>query len=928
VIAPPPDPGRTVEVLFDSLFSDDSLDRSLQTGLQAVVATASAEMAAILVVDGGELIHQYWTPDERASTPAAEDLRRLVRDPMALRDPAGALARHGVPAETVILPLEAHGTVTGAVCYVPRGGAAPRGDLLRRVVRLIAFRTAAEIDQVRGHGIQARYERWFKTLDEQLRVLDRERQKFAAMVHTSDAAVFVTDLTRIIRWTNTVLSQRSPGGAAAWVGLECHDVCGGLSGDHSSRCRECPVERSLRENLVVHREFQVVRDGAAPLNFYLTALPIKGSDGRPHEAMVMIQDLSDLEILRASESRYRLLFERSALSIVMVDPATRQILLSNPTATDMTGYQPGELLTMRLDQLLSPEEWARLEPDYRVAVTHGDLVAHDCRVRHREGWERPTAISGTRTVFDGRAVLMLEFRDMTRTREVEETLRSLEERLRVVVANSPIVLFALDPHGIYTLSEGRGLGALGLAPGQRVGQSVFDVHKNSPRVLDIARRALAGEEFMEIIELGGSLVFEVSYTPMRGPDGAMQGVIGVATDVTERQRLEGQLRQVQRMESIGRLAGGVAHDFNNLLAAILGHSELMRSRLEPGHPLTRSAEEIQKAAGRGALLTRQLLSFGRRDMLSLQVLDLNQVVAGMEGMLRRLIGEDIELIAHRSDVPAWVRVDQGQIEQVVMNLVVNARDAMPHGGRLTLAVSVADFDQTYVQAHGHSLAGPHVVLTTSDTGVGMDAEAMSHVFEPFFTTKDRGKGTGLGLATVYGIAEQGGGHVTVESQPGEGSTFRFCLPYDENGQVPEEDPAAARPAPRGGTETLLLAEDEDSVRSMASEVLEALGYRVLCAADGAEALAIATGHEGAIDLLITDVVMPRLGGGELAERLTATRPGLRVLFISGYPDDAIVRHGVLEQRSVLLQKPFAIADFVRKVREILDAPPDQGRAAA
>ena len=927
MIGPLSEPGRTVEVLFDSLLSDESMDRTLELGLQAVVATASAEMAAILIVDGGELIHEHWAPADRAGTTTAEDLRRLVRDPMAIGDLAGAATRNGIPPETVILPLEAHGMAIGAVCYVPRGGTAPRGDQLRRVVRLIAFRAAAEIDQVRGHGIQARYERWFKTLDEQLRVLDRERQKFAAMVHTSDAAVFVTDPTRTISWTNTVLSQRSPRGAAAWVGLSCHDVCGSLSDDQSSRCRDCPVEHSLRDNVVVHREFQIARDGAEPLNFYLTALPIKGSDGRPHEAMVMLQDLSDLEILRASESRYRLLFERSGLSIVMVDPATRQILLSNPTATQVTGYQPSELIAMNLDELLSADEWARLEPGYRAAVEHGDLVAHDCRLRHREGWERFATVSGTRTHFDGRTVLMLEFRDMTRTREVEETLRSLEQQLRVVVANSPVVLFALDANGIYTLSEGRGLAALGLVPGERVGQSVFEVHKDSPRIIAIVRRALAGEEVQETVEIG-SVAFDVTYAPMRGPDGAMQGVIGVATDVTERQRLEGQLRQVQRMESIGRLAGGVAHDFNNLLAAILGHSELMMGRLEPGHPLMHNAEEIQRAAGRGALLTRQLLSFGRKDMLSLQVLDLNLVVAGMDGMLRRLIGEDIDLVTRRFDSPAWVRVDQGQIEQVIMNLVVNARDAMPHGGKLTLAVNVADLDETYVQTHAHAQVGRHMVLTAIDTGVGMDAESMSHVFEPFFTTKERGKGTGLGLATVYGIAEQGGGHVTVESRPGAGATFRFCLPCAAAAELPTQIPGAQPRSTRGGTETILLAEDEDSVRSMASEVLEVLGYRVLAAADGAEALAIAAGHDGAIDLLITDVVMPRLGGGELAQRLASARPGIRVLFISGYPDDAIVRHGILEHRSVLLQKPFAIAEFVHQVREILDAPADRSEAAA
>ena len=920
-------PARALELLFDELFAEVPLDRILEIGLQALVATASAETAGILVVDEGKLTHERWHPAERGESPAAEALRRAVCDPSFVSDVAAAAARAQVPPETVILPLEAHGTIAGAACFIPIFGTAPRGDLLRRVVRLLSFRVAAELELARGRNVQARYERWFKTLDEQLRLLDRERQKFAAMVHTSDAAVFVTDLTRTIRWTNSVLSQRRPEGAAAWVGLSCQHVCRSLTRDHhESSCTDCPVDHALRENAVVHREFQNAREGEGR-SFYLTALPIKGTDGRPEEAMVMIQDLSDLEMLRTSESRYRLLFERNGRGLVMVDPVTRRILLSNPSASAMTGYDPGELLTMGLDQLLPTDEWSRLEPAYRGALEQGDFSAHDCRVRHREGWERVTTVSGTRTHLDGRSVLMLEFRDVTEARKVEEALRRLEERLRVVVASSPIVLFALDRDGIFTLSEGRGLTALGLEPGQVVGRSAFDVYRDNPAVLAVLRRALSGEEFREEVDVG-HLVYETSYSSIRGPDGSVQGVIGVATDVTQHRRLEGQLRQVQRMESIGRLAGGVAHDFNNLLAAILGHSELMISRLDPGHPLLHSAEEIQKAAGRGALLTRQLLAFGRRDMLSFQVLDLNAVVAGMDGMLRRLIGEDVDLAAVPCPRPAPAHADRSQMEQVILNLVVNARDAMPHGGKLTIEVGIVDLDEAYAQNHPRVQPGRHVVLAVTDTGVGMDAEAVTHVFEPFYTTKERGKGTGLGLATVYGIVEQSGGHVTVYSQPGTGSSFKVYLPCAEASEIVVDDPPP-QPAPaRGGAETILLAEDEDAVRSMAGEVLESLGYRVLIARNGLDALVVAEGHDGPIDLLISDVVMPQMGGGELAQRLTAARPDLRVMFISGYPDDAIVRHGVLEKGSILLQKPFAIAEFVAKVREVLDTPAEPHQSAA
>ena len=927
MIDSPHDPTRALEAVLDELFAEVPLDRTLEVGLQALIATASAETACILVVDEGQLIHERWFPVERAETPLAVALRRVARDPMLGSDVTAAAARAQTPPEVVILPLEAHGTVVGAACFIPAFGTAPRGDQLRRVNRLLAFRVAAELELTRARSMQTRYERWFKTLDEQLRLLDRERQKFAAMVHTSDAAVFVTDLERVIRWTNSAMSQRRPEGGAAWVGLSCHDVCRSLTRDHDQgRCADCPVDHALRENALVHREFQNDREGVRR-SFYLTALPIKGTDGRPEEAMVMIQDLSDLEILRTSESRYRLLFERSGRSLVMMDPVTRQVLLCNPSAAAMTGYEPAELLTMRLEHLLPADEWARLEPLYRGAVEDGDLASHECRVRHRQGWERVNTVSGTRTHLDGRSVLMLEFRDVTETRKVEETLRRLEERLRAVVASSPIVLFALDRDGVFTLSEGRGLAALGLEPGQVVGRSAFEIYHEHEAIVANLRRALCGEEFREEVDLG-ALTFETSYSPIRGPDGSVEGVIGVATDVTQHRRLEGQLRQVQRMESIGRLAGGVAHDFNNLLAAILGHTELMMSRLDPGHPLLHSAEEIQKAAGRGAMLTRQLLAFGRKDMLSFQVLDLNAVVSGMDGMLRRLIGEDVELAAVPCPRPAAVRADRSQMEQVILNLVVNARDAMPHGGKLTIEVGFAELDGAYAQSPPRVQPGLHVALTVTDTGVGMDAEAITHVFEPFYTTKERGKGTGLGLATVYGIVEQSGGHVTVYSQPGIGSSFKVYLPCAEPSEILVDD-SPPPPAPsRRGNETILLAEDEDSVRSMASEVLESLGYRVLTARNGLDALVVAGKHEGAIDLLISDVVMPQMGGGELAQRLTAERSGLRVMFISGYPDDAIVRHGVLERGSVLLQKPFAIAEFVRKVREVLDAPAEPQRAVA
>jgi PAS domain S-box-containing protein len=693
-------------------------------------------------------------------------------------------------------------------------------------------------------------------------------------------------------------------------------VCTSFAGERErADCGECPVAQALETNRVVHRELRQ-SDPYVTRDLYLSALPIKGPDGRPHEAMVMIQDLSDLEILRRSESRYRLLFERSGKAIVVVEPDTHQILLANPMASRMTRYSSDELNHLTLESLYPEAEWAVLDGEYRKAFGSGTLSTHECRVRTRDGEERHAVVSGTRYDLEGQEAMMLEFQDITETKRVAEALEEAEHRLRTVVANAPIVVFALDRKGRFTLSEGKGLEALGVSAGEVVGRSVHDLYGDVPEP-DVVQRALAGEDINAVVRVGG-LAFETRSAPLKDANGEVMGVIGVATDITERHRLEEQLRHAQRMEAIGRLAGGVAHDFNNMLAAMLGHCEMMIARLEPGHHLRRNAEEIRKAAERGAMLTRQLLAFSRKEVLAPAILDVNAVLGGMDSMLRRLIGEDIDLVTIPAAVPAVVKMDCGQLQQVIMNLVVNARDAMPQGGRLTIEVACVALDQHYTQQHTDATAGPHVMVSVSDSGCGMDAETQSHIFEPFFTTKTRGKGTGLGLATVYGIIKQCGGHLRVFSEPGIGTTFKVHLPRVVEPE-PSGSPGAKLPA-RGGAETVLLVEDEESVRSMVRDLLLDHGYKVLESRHGVHALEVARAHPGPIHLLVTDVVMPQMGGGELAQKLSALRPSLRVLFISGYTDDAIVRHGVLERGTAFLQKPFSLEVFTRRVREVLDAP--------
>jgi hypothetical protein len=393
----------------------------------------------------------------------------------------------------------------------------------------------------------------------------------------------------------------------------------------------------------------------------------------------------------------------------------------------------------------------------------------------------------------------------------------------------------------------------------------------------------------------------------------------LATDVTEKRRLEAQLLQSQKMESVGRLAGGVAHDFNNLLGVITGYGDLLQRDIGPGHPAFARVDEIRKAADRAAALTRQLLAFSRKQVLEPKVLDLNAVVSDIEKMLRRLIGEDVQLITVFGEDLGRVKADPGQMAQVIVNMAVNARDAMPEGGKLIIETGNVNLDETYARSRPDARAGPHVMLGISDTGHGMSADTLSHMFEPFFTTKEQGKGTGLGLATVYGIVRQSGGHVMVYSEPGRGTTFKVYLPrFGEEEEDALAAPVAIEPSPPG-TETILLVEDEASLRVMIREILESAGYKVLEGPTPEEALAAASAHAGIIHLVLTDVVLPRMSGRQLAEALRSSRPEARVLFISGYTDDAISHHGILEPGVHFLQKPFTTDALVRKVREVLDA---------
>jgi signal transduction histidine kinase len=411
-------------------------------------------------------------------------------------------------------------------------------------------------------------------------------------------------------------------------------------------------------------------------------------------------------------------------------------------------------------------------------------------------------------------------------------------------------------------------------------------------------------------------IFDRFTAPVKGADGAIYGRLWSYRDVSDYKQLEEQLMQAQKMEAVGRLAGGTAHDFNNLLVPIISYAELGMMSAAPDSKLYSYMDHIVEATERAAAITQQILAFSRKQVLEVKVLDLNQIISAFQKMIQRLIGEDIEIAIFLSPNLSLVRADKGQLEQVLMNLAINARDAMPAGGKLTLETVNVYLDENYSQARPTSEPGHYVMMAISDTGFGMDDDTRQHIFEPFFTTKEMGKGTGLGLSTVFGIVKQHQGNIYVYSEPGQGTTFRIYLPQAGAGVVTAVDEPPI-PTSTHGTETILVVEDEDMVREVVQETLEAHGYKVFQANNPLDGLQLALDHAGAIDLLVTDVIMPDMNGRQLYQEITRTSPHLKVLYISGYTDNVIVHHGILEEGIHFLQKPFNVRDLTQKVRQAL-----------
>jgi PAS domain S-box-containing protein len=510
-----------------------------------------------------------------------------------------------------------------------------------------------------------------------------------------------------------------------------------------------------------------------------------------------------------------------------------------------------------------------------------------------------------------------------------QALHRHERLLRQIIDANPSLIFVKDWDGRFVLVNQASAEIYGTTVESMLGKTDADFNPNADEVVHFlrddrevmssGRAKFIAEEPVTNPDTKQTRWFQTIKVPLRMPGEERATMLGVATEITERKRLEEQLRQSQKMEAIGQLAGGVAHDFNNILTAIVGYTDLLAAEFGGNERQLEDLEEIRKAARRAAALTRQLLAFSRKQVLEPRIIDLNSVVLNLDKMLRSLISENIDLKTDLATNLAAARADPNQIEQVIMNLAINARDAMPEGGTLTIETSNATLDHAYAAQHVSVVPGDYVMLAVTDTGSGMDESTKARIFEPFFTTKPAGRGTGLGLSTVYGIVKQSGGNIWLYSEPGKGSTFKIYLPAIE--ALPQDiGKAAPVEASQRGGGTILVVEDDEQLRRLTHRALAGRGYTVLEADRGSTALDIARRHKGTIDLLLTDVIMPDTNGRKLADTIRAARPGLRVLYMSGYPDGAIGNHGMLEPGVAYLAKPFTTEAIIRKVREVLEAP--------
>jgi PAS domain S-box-containing protein len=764
--------------------------------------------------------------------------------------------------------------------------------------------------------------------------IEETRDLFQRVIESMSEALFLLDRDgRVVR-ANPGAGVLFECDEAELVGRRFSELCGAGKIPVIS----CEVLERTPNGTLMNQDIQIRTQLEHVISISFSSGLLRDKQGKITGVLVVARDITELkqseEALRDSEALYYSLVESLPQNIFRKDRDGR-FTFGNKRFCAILEKPINEILGKTDLDFYPPELAEKYRQDDRRVIETGRII--ETVEEHQPPGGEKIYVQVIKTpIYDFEENIIGTqgiFWDVTERKRAEEALGHSEKHFRSLIENASDIITLLNSDGTIRYQSPSIKRILGYQPEDLVGKTVSElVHPDDlPKVittfhyaiqkpgvpLSIELRFRHKDSSWRILEAIGSNLLN---------DPAVAGVVVNCRDITDRKQVEEalcqseeQLRQSQKMEAVGTLASGVAHDFNNLLTVIMGYSNLALNHLRDGDPLRADIGQIWKAGERAASLTRQLLAFSRKQVLQPRVLDINAVVADMDKMLRRLIGEDIDLVTVLSPAVGRVKTDPGQMEQVIMNLAVNARDAMPTGGKLTIETVNLDWEEDHAYRRVGIPSGRYVMLAVSDAGCGMDAETRSHIFEPFFTTKERGKGTGLGLSTVYGIVKQSGGYIEVDSEPGRGTTFKIYLPRFEEADASLK-PGALRSQPSRGLETVLLVEDDELVRALVRQVLHMNGYIVLEASSGSEALRICEQHTGPIPLMVTDVVMPHMSGCELAQRVIPLRPEMRVLYMSGYTGNAVAQHGVLDPGIAFLQKPIASDDLVHKVRELLDAP--------
>ena len=915
-----------------------------------------------LVADAGEPLRLHALRRMLAAEEVPECVERVLRgtDLVVRRAPTTTCA--GCPASTdypddrgaVAVRLESGGSVLGAMLVSLAADLAGDGEeiaLIREVAGDVAFALKS-----------------IETEAERSRAIEAVRESATRWRATFDA---ITDIVCVLSVDHELIDINAAGCAALGkpreeiVGQRCFELVHGTTAPIPG-CPCAAVARALEPATSEHEQ-----DGR---RYELSAWPILGTGRRLEGLVHVVKDTTDRRRAEEGLKLFRKLVDQSSDTIEVLDPDTGRFLEVNERGCLDHGYSREEYCALTVFDL-DPKVDAATFRAVMGQVRESGSLTWDGVHRRKDGSTFPVEVKLKLVQLD-RPYLVATVRDVTERREAEEAIRRGSDAQGVIASIlrrslDDLPLEELLPEALRDVLSipwlsPEGKGAIFLVEDEsetlvlQASEGLTSTHLDrcaSTSFGDcLCGQAASRSELVYAGDLderhthtcGGMVphghysvplvykdqvigVFTVllaaghPYTQAEADfltdvANTLAGIVVRSRTEEQRARAEEQLNKVQRLEAVGRLAGGVAHDFNNLLSVIITYAGFALEDLRRTDPMRADLEEVQRAGQRAAELTRQLLAFSRKQVLEPEVLDLNEVVGGIEAMLRRLLGEDIDIVVHTADGLGRVEADPGQIEQVIMNLAVNARDAMPSGGKLTIETANVELDQDYANGRVGVKPGRYVQLVVSDTGCGMDDQTLARVFEPFFTTKGQDRGTGLGLATVYGIVKQSGGNIWVYSEPDRGTSFKVYLPRVDAPATAAKRPTAPQVA--AGDETVLVVEDEVAVRRAAERILSRAGYQVLAAANGGEALLLCERHDGTIDLLLTDVVMPQMSGRELAERLAEIRPGLRTLYMSGYTDNAIVHHGVLDPGTRFISKPFSVADLTRKVREVLDEEPE------